>query len=91
MHDGVKFVCCEYPLKISLIEQVAFLQRPPFDCIAVTGGQVVKRDGLVPGSRQRLAHMRADISGAAADKNGFGGHCGFDVRAMISGWGNDTR
>jgi hypothetical protein len=70
MQHGCRLVADHHVGDEILVADVAHLQRPPFHRFPMTGRKIVECDGRQAGSMERLAHMAADIAGAAGDQNG---------------------
>jgi hypothetical protein len=69
MHDRVDAMIAERAGKGFAVADVTLDQRSPVDGVGMAGGQVVIDDGQVTGFGQGLAGVRADIAGAAGDKD----------------------
>src|SRR5262249_50918175 len=62
MHDSVGLVLRYGFIKPSSIDNIAALERPPFDSPLVTADQIVIGHRQIAGERQRLAGMGADVT-----------------------------
>ena len=58
-----------FPMTEAQIKDIAAFQWAPFDGPFMASGEIVISDRKVASSRQHLARMRADITGAARDEN----------------------
>jgi hypothetical protein len=59
----------------TMVADIAFNERPPFDEVPMPSRQIVERHRHKPSRAQRLAGLAADVPSAADNKNRIAGHC----------------
>src|SRR5690606_13676646 len=75
MHHALEWVIAECLAERGRVKQGTFDQWSPADRPTMASRQVVEGDRCVSGTREALAHVRADVSGATTyEDGGFGRH-----------------
>ena len=78
VQHGVDAMFGEDAAQAVLVEQVAFLERPPAHGGTMAAAEVVVDYDAIAGARELLGGVRTDVAGSAGDQNsGLGTHANF--------------